>query len=573
MKPEGYHLTLAWPGSVAGAPGAADAPSRPCVGAGEFGDRLVRVEIGDGGLVLGTLFDAAGQKVREVQAATVRRWRDTRGAALLRDYWGAYLAILPLEDGLLVLRDPSGGFPCFWHLGRDGVRLFSDLAWADKAGLAYDGLDWVEIRAQLHYRHRRSTRTAFAGIQELLPGCALTITHAEISEKTLWSPYGHAGWRNELRVEEAADRLRATIRSALTAQASQCNKPLISLSGGLDSSIVTACFAEANPASECVAYRGGDADLDERGYAQRVADHHGLPLHRARLDADMVDLHHSAAADLPYPNARSFSQAEDAQARCIAERVGADTFILGNGGDTIFWYFNTATAAVDRFRAQGLLAAFETVGDLARMCEVRRSTILRSALGKLWRHKPNPWPASMLLLGPDARAPAPVPAHPWEIAPPDTPLGIHAYVRALIQLQAHHGYFDRDAFAPVRSVLMAQPIYEACLSIPSWLSSRDGQNRAVARAAFADFLPGETITRQSKGGFDGFVHQMLARHRATARDLLLGGMLAEQRLIDTPAIDALLRGNGAIAPELGLRILRFVAVEAWLRQQAARGRG
>jgi asparagine synthase (glutamine-hydrolysing) len=572
MKPEGYHLCLARAPEALHRPAPADPSHSSDIGPGDFGKDLARVPLGKDGLVLGALFDAAGTRLERVHPAASARWCATDGAALIRDCWGRYLAILRVADGLLVVRDPSGGFPCFWQARGDRVELFSDLAWADRNAVSYAGIDWAEIRAQLQFRHRRSTRTAFAGIAELLPGCALRISATCIRQEVLWSPYTHARWQTDLGFEDATDRLRAAVRTTLTAEAHQCAKPLISLSGGLDSSIVTACVAEANPGTECLSLQGGDADLDEGGYAEAVARHYGAPLHRARLDTQLVDFDHSAAADMPYPNARSFSQAEDIQTRRAAEEIGADALLLGNGGDTIFWYFNTATAAVDRYRAQGLMAALETAGDLARMCEVGKPTILRSALTKLPRHAPQPWPQTLSLLGLDGLAPAAPPEHPWEVAPDYTPLGVHAYVRALIQLQAHHGYFDRAAFAPVRCVLMAQPIYEACLAIPSWLSSRDGRNRAVARAAFAEFLPKETIARQSKGGFDGFVHQMLARNRAKARSILLGGLLDRHGVIDSTSIDALLRDGASIAAEPGLRILRFVAVEAWLRQQVARGR-
>jgi asparagine synthase (glutamine-hydrolysing) len=573
MKPDGYYLRLIaiGIGQTPNGGGQLD-PFRVPIGSGKMGTGLEILDLGERGLILGTLFDTSGRRVTSVSTETAQQWCTSGGTALLADYWGSYLALLRTDRGLIVLRDPSGAFPCYWMLDHGAVLIASDMAWAQAAGAMFGGIDWTEIRAQLQYRHRRSVRTALMDVAELLPGCALRLGGGDVACETLWTPYAHARWKADLPFEEAADRVRVAVRGTLAAEARRCVRPLIALSGGLDSSIVTACFAEANPATECLTFRGGDADLDESSYAQAVADRYGVKLHCERLDTRLVDLHHSAAADLPYPTARSFAQADDRQTRAVAEQIGADAFAHGNGGDNIFWYFNTATAAIDRLRAQGLGAALETASDLALLCDVPRRRVLALAGRKLLRHRIQPWPQSNLLLAGEARDAAEVPPHPWEDVPSDAPLGVQAYVRAMIQLQDHHGYFDRADFAPVRSVLIAQPIFEACLGIPSWLSVKDGRNRAVARAAFADMLPPVTTRRQFKGGFDGFVHEMLATNIPIARDLLLGGMLAERGFIDLPVIDHLLRPGSQIPGEGGLRVLRLVAVEAWLRLQRARGR-
>lgn len=573
MKPDGYQLRLIARGTgVTPHAGGTLDPFQAPVASRKLGPRLEMLDLGERGFILGTLFDASGRRVTTVSAETSQQWCMSGGTALLADYWGSYLALLRTDRGLIVLRDPSGAFPCYWMLDHGAVLIASDMAWAQAAGATFGGIDWTEIRAQLQYRHRRSVRTGLSGVAELLPGCALRLDGGDVACETLWKPYPHARWNADLPFEEAADRVRVAVRGTLAAEARRCARPLIALSGGLDSSIVTACFAEANPATECLTFRGGDADLDESRYAQAVADRYGVKLHCERLDTRLVDLHHSAAADLPYPTARSFAQADDRQTCAVAERIGADAFAHGNGGDNIFWYFNTATAAVDRLRAQGLGRALETVSDLALMCDVPRRKVLGLAAGKLFRHGIHPWSQSNLLLAGEACHAAEVPRHPWEDVPSGTPLGVQAYVRAMIQLQDHHGYFDRAAFAPVRSVLIAQPIFEACLGIPSWLSATGGRNRAVARAAFVDMLPPVTTRRQSKGGFDGFVHEMLASSIPVARDLLLGGMLAERGLIDLPALGQLLRPGSQMPGELGLRVLRLVAVEAWLRLQRARNR-
>lgn len=575
MKPGGYYLRLE-PSSRPEERGPVQGDGGWSLGGswgiGRGGPRLEAIDLGEAGLLLGTLYENGGVRVVRPHPAAIGRWRESGGDALLRDHWGSYLAILRTTMGLLVLRDPSGTFPCYWIETPRGMLLVSDVAWAEAAGHRFSGIEWTEIHTQLQFHNRRSARTALRGMQELVPGCALRIGGTGTTIEPRWSPYDHVHARPP-DFDEAADRVRNAARIAVSAQARRYERPLIALSGGLDSSIVTACVAEAAPGAQCLTFTGGVGDMDETRHARAVAGHFGMPIHIEPLDRDAVDLCHSSAADLPIPSARSFSEAEDRQACRVAEAIGADAFFLGNGGDNIFWYFNTATAALDRLRADGIKGFFETAGDLSRLCDVSATEILFKAVRRLGRHRIRPWAADISLLAGPALVPVSVGRHPWEAAPAGTPLGVQAYVRALIQLQDHHGYFDREAHAPVHSALIAQPLFEACLNLPSWLSCRAGRNRAVARAAFADSLPAAILDRQSKGGFGGFGLQVLDRHLEPARDLLLDGRLADEGLLDRRAVEQLLRDGAALSGAHANRLLRLVAIEAWLQAQRARGRG
>jgi asparagine synthase (glutamine-hydrolysing) len=519
----------------------------------------------DAGLVLGTLFDRSGKRVGRVSPETVASWIATSGKALIERYWGAYLAILSTPQGTLLVRDPSGLFPCYYRHSAGGILAASDLAWFDATGVQARGICWPEIHAQLQYSSLRTRRTAIADVYELLPGETLQVQAEGIVVEQLWTPYAFAtGHAPPLTFEEAADRLRRVADLTIGAWARLFARPLVEISGGLDSSIVAAIAARVAPGIEAVTWRGGDADLDESGYARILAGHLGIPLHRVALDSAMVDLHRSAAGYLPRPSGRSFAQANDRQGLQLARQLGSDAFLVGAGGDTILWYFNTAAPALDRLRIEGVAGFLRTVGDLAQMCGVPWSQSLLVALRKRLQRRPLPWPANTGFLSADAQPPAAEGEHPWWPPPPDTLPGTRAYVRALIQLSDHHEYHERATHAPVIPALVSQPIVEACLAMPSWLSCTGGANRAVARAAYANALPEAIVARRSKGGFDGFVHDLLERNRTTAREMLLDGTLAREGWLDREAILAVLQDPAPIAPHASLRLLRLVAVEAWL---------
>jgi len=522
-----------------------------------------------GGVVLGTLFDRRGTLVRDVSAATAAAWVATGGKAMLSTHWGAYLAILNTLNGPLVLRDPSGLFPCYFRQHDGLVVVASDLDWLDLAGSWPRTVCQAELHAQLQYFSRRSERTAIEGITELLPGTALTLDGASPRIMQLWSPYDFGISTAALpSLDEAAQRLKRAASMAIGAWAARYPRALVEVSGGLDSSIVAAVAKQRSLGLQAVTFRGSDADLDETRYAAALAEHLKIPLTRQSLSAEGVDLRRSAARALPRPTTRSFAQASDRQSFLLAQQLGSDAFFAGTGGDSVLWYFNTAAPALDRLRVEGIAGFLETIGDLAAMCSVPKSKALAIALRKSLQRRPAPWPVSLDFLSRDAREPAKPAEHPWWPPPSDTLPGIRAYVRAMIQVSDHLEHDLRAAHAPVIAPLVSQPIIECCLRTPSWFACSGGANRAIARAAFCDALPTVILQRRTKGGFDGFAHGLLERNRTVAREMLLQGRLAQDGWLDTNAVENCLADPAPIAPGRSIRLLRLVAVEAWLQSIA-----
>ena len=92
-----------------------------------------------------------------------------------------------------------------------------------------------------------------------------------------------------------------------------------------------------------------------------------------------------------------------------------------------------------------------------------------------------------------------------------------------------------------------------------------GQNRALARAAFADLLPRSVLNRMSKAGPDSFIRGAFDRHRAVLRDLLLDGLLAKQGVIDRAAVEQAFTLETARRGSLVYRLLDLVEAENWSR--------
>ena len=129
-------------------------------------------------------------------------------------------------------------------------------------------------------------------------------------------------------------------------------------------------------------------------------------------------------------------------------------------------------------------------------------------------------------------------------------------------------YFHRDpapgAVAALHP-LLAQPILEACLRIPSWLWVRGGRDRAVARAAFRGLLPDATLARRSKGHLASLFMTGYLAARPQLEDLLLEGRLTAAGLLDRDAIREYLRRDGRPDDSGYMRLLDLVSTETWLR--------
>jgi asparagine synthase (glutamine-hydrolysing) len=92
----------------------------------------------------------------------------------------------------------------------------------------------------------------------------------------------------------------------------------------------------------------------------------------------------------------------------------------------------------------------------------------------------------------------------------------------------------------------------------------------VAREAFAAQLPVSILHRRSKGRPDSFSAEIFEQNVDTLREMLLGGLLAANGLLDRAAIAAILKVE---APLRGLgfdRILQLADTEAWARSWDAR---
>jgi asparagine synthase (glutamine-hydrolysing) len=136
---------------------------------------------------------------------------------------------------------------------------------------------------------------------------------------------------------------------------------------------------------------------------------------------------------------------------------------------------------------------------------------------------------------------------------------------------AHHFLEDPAPGVPASlHPLLAQPILELCLRIPSWLWSVGGRDRAVARTAFRGLVPDAILDRRTKGTLESMFLKGYMAKRAELRDLLLCGRLVEEGIVDRASLKAYLDREEQPRDAVYIRVLEIASAEQWLRSFNAR---
>lgn len=535
-------------------------------------ENLGYADIGRDGIIVGTLFHRHGpaRAIESGHAIAVSAPGNVSGEDLIASFWGGYVALLAEIDGPVLLRDPSGALPCYLA-HHDGCMLAaSDVDLLIAAGVTKLSIDCPSLAFHLYSAGLPRGRTVLSGVDELLPGFSVDISHGK--QRCRWSPWDHAALGNQRLAEQNEDelieRLRRVVVHSIASWASSSSRILLSVSGGLDSSIVAACLAGSKThETHCLTMFGDDAAGDERDYARTLCKALKLPLTECRYRVEDVDLDAPLGAHLPRPFGRSQAHAYEQAHLEVARSIDADTFMTGNGGDNVFAYSQSAAAATDRLQLEGLgLGTLRTLSDISRQTGCSMLAAARAAAISLRGRHRYLWRPSTALL--DHRLVAELAAQPldhdWLDAPAVFLPGKAGHIAGLLRVQPNLEP-GRSRYAPVLNPLVSQPVMEACLGIPSWRWRTGGYDRAIARAAFRGDLPDLITNRRGKGGPDGFTAQIVIHHRAAIRERLLDGLLAAERLIDTVAIERLLSNEAPTMGDERSHLLGLVSAEAWLR--------
>lgn len=532
------------------------------------------VPLGDRGCVIGDLFPAArgSLPVAELDAAARAGVEQTGGRSLLADFWGGYVAVwVGADDRTRVLRDPSAALPCLYIASEAAIFIASDARQLLNVAAAPARVDYVELARSIVSPDSGGRGTCLHGVCELSAGECLLVYHGLAVPELWWTPWHSVGQTPPRSFADASAELRDVVLDCVGRWTSRRASLVLGVSGGLDSSIVAASSCRSTRDLRCLTMVGPDPDGDETAYARTLTQALSLPLTVRHYDVGAIDLARSVLSHLPRPMGAYFLQGIESAHHAQMRDRQVDAFFTGHGGDAVFCSIRSAAPLLDRLAAEGIgFGLIHTARDIADLTGASFATILRLAARKYARHRraraahsdPSGLSAKMV-----ERLEPPTARHPWLTDIPRVPPGTREHVGMVLRSLRNVELYSRDVCAPQIAPLLSQPVIEKCLSVPSWMWIAGGIDRAVARHAFADLLPGALVERTAKGGPDGFMHALYRQRGGEIKALLRSGLLVTHGVLDPAFLDAPDDPSWRGKP-VAQRMMAFGIAEAWARAWA-----
>lgn len=233
---------------------------------------------------------------------------------------------------LLLARDRLGIKPLHWALENGTFSFASELKGIEAGPPRQRALDVSALWDFLTYQYVPTPKTPYSSVRKLPPAHTLVFENGKVEIRAYWSvEFATRGNRSEAElIDELRSLLRESVRMHLLSDV-----PLgVLLSGGVDSSAVTAFAAEASEKLRSYSVGFDVASLSEAPFARAVAQRFGTEHveQTARFDGEdpfsrMVDWF-----DEPYADTSAIPTA----LVCRLAREHVTVALSGDGGDELF---------------------------------------------------------------------------------------------------------------------------------------------------------------------------------------------------------------------------------------------
>lgn len=539
------------------------------------------------GVILGTIFTRTNVQHGESEKATLgpeetRTIVASRGKELIDSYWGRYVAFLHAPDGQsLIVRSPASEIDCL-HTRMHGVSVFfSSAQHCPLLDLRSFDIDWDYVAADICTLMSATQRTGLKGIERIAGGECITVSGDKAVRGAYWQPLRLIRERSLEDPMHAAELLRNTTRACVNAWASCYDSVLAMVSGGLDSSIVGSLMHKAPrpPAIICLNNRNPfDPMSDERQYARPVAEHMGCALIERNQDADfsiepLLDLPRRIS---PWSNLLAIGEAQRFRPAVNREhRIQA--YFSGHGGDQIFFTGAADYMCADFIQRHWMHPKVLSVAlDAARISHSALWPALRQGLrDALVRDPLQPTLALhqfSQLLHPEVadavRAQRLFVPHWFDDDLHGIPPGKCWQLISLSSEEILNDPWDLEDGPEIVNPLLAQPLQELCLQIPSYVLTHGGRDRGLARLAFRDDVPNAILRRRDKGAISAYFKAVWMANLPFVRSLVLDGRLVRQGLVDRVKLEKVLSGDFSKGLGFAADIISIVGTEAWLQHWA-----
>lgn len=419
------------------------------------------------------------------------------------------------EERLFLARDRFGQKPLFYR-HEDDFWFGSTI----KTILADDTVeatpDLSALRQYLTYQYVPSPRTGFQNIRQLGPAEYLLVTDEGLEHATYWSLSFDD--QSNAPPSRLADQLRDTLREA-TRLRMRSDVPVgVFLSGGIDSSVVTALMDEVSDNAVNTYTIGFDIrEYDERDFAREISDAFDTNHHEYTVSPDSV----SVIPDLVEHYEMPFGDPSALPTYYVSKVASDDTTVVlgGTAGDENF-------AGYDRYVWDRKLATLSKSPESLRRLAAGAIKMLPGDFGlegplyyarrglEAADSDPVARYANLICHATDEQA-----TRVWDGPSPENEL---AALRRAFEATDGATRLDRlmqvdfDLYIPnallvkedrasmahsleVRSPFLDHKLVEFAARVPAEYKIRDGDQKWLLKRAFRDSLPETVLTRKKQG--------------------------------------------------------------------------
>ena len=451
------------------------------------------------------------------------------------------IALYDMRQGrLLLARDHVGIKPLFYAWTPDALVWGSEIKSLLASGLVHKELDLDSLGQFIAWEYCPGESTLLKSVRKLLPGRMLTLDLAsgrheirrywQLPEMVATEGHGDAYWLD--RVDEA---LGAAVRRQLVSDV-----PLGAfLSGGVDSSLITAAMGEA------VTFSIGfeDPSYNELEHSTRVANHLGVKHVAELIRADALDLFDHLMHFMDDPIGDSSIFPTFLVSRLARRHVTVS--LSGDGGDELFGGYETYLAthmarrydALPRVLRRGLV---EPAVGLLRPTRAKKGLVNKAlrfvegarqdpGLGHArWRMFLDEQLRSRLFTaGARAEMTTPLGFHIEQLfqeARGRTPLAQSLYVDTF-------SYLPDDILTKVDRMSMAvslearvpfldKEMVELAFQVPDRLKIRDGTSKWILKKIAERYIPRDAVYRPKEGFSAPLKHWISGAYRGLMDELL-----------------------------------------------------
>lgn len=483
---------------------------------------------------------------------------------------------------LVLARDRMGVKPLYVAETGEGLAFASEVRSLVAAGLVKPRLDPVAAELFMAWGYVPGPATLFAGVRKLPPARTLVYAGGRVvEEREYWSP-----WDSPPRVgaswQEDGEQLLELLRSATHARMVS-DVPLgVMLSGGLDSSLITALMAEASerPVQTFSVGFVEDAAANELDEARHVARRLGTDHHELETSAlDHPDLLDEALRHMEEPVADLSCVGLLLLSRLARETV--TVALSGQGADELLGGYRKhqiARAADHLCRvppARAALALAARIGAPESTCaRGLRALSVDDPVERMLAMSRVVQPRERLvLLRPEFRSAAdpgePVRAHGDLTGRSALTQTLYLDTRmALVDKLLL--YFDKMSMAAsleVRVPFMDHDVVAFCLALPDSRKVRRANRKELLKRVSRGLVDDEIVDRRKRGFFRSALGAWLnAQQDGVLAETLLDSRTTERGLFSAGETLRLLRVAGSGDIKADERLFCVFLLERWMRE-------